>query len=273
MEKGRIYFDFVFITHHQSSVIFQPRKRALHLPSFAVTSQFASVLERGTPSVAAMRTDQFAAAPFQLPSGSGAVVTPIGDDPTQSTPGASASGPGHPHRRQDTVQQFHFRRGGRFQELSQRNTLAVDPHPPLRALAPLGFSDARAPFLAGAKLPSTKLSLQSSWPRASSSQRNCRHTSNQTPWSSHNCKPRQQVLGLGYSGGRSRQRAPVLSTHKMPSSTRRFWAHRLPRPDHCGSIGSICFHCSSDKNGFGIPSFSHIRSKGTREKYLHQFTI
>jgi hypothetical protein len=32
----------------------------------------------------------------------------------------------------------------------------------------------------------------------------------------------------------------------------------------------IFFHCSSDKNGFGIPSFSQIRSKGAREKYLHQ---
>jgi hypothetical protein len=79
------------------------------------------------------------------------------------------------------------------------------------------------------------------------------------------------VLGLGYSGGRSRQRAPVLSTHKMPSSTLRLSAHGRPRPEGCGSNGSIFFHCSSVKNGFGIRSFSHIRCKGAREKYLHQF--
>jgi hypothetical protein len=162
-------------------------------------------------------------------------------------------------------------RGCRTKVLSQRKTLAVDHHHPLRALAPLGFADAAAPFLAGAKLPSTKLSLQSSWPRASSSARNWRHTSSQTSCSSHNCNRRQQVLGLGYSGGRSRQRAPVLSTHKRPSNTRRFSAHGRPRPEDCGSNGSIFFHCSSVRNGFGIRSFSHIRCKGAREKYLHQF--
>jgi hypothetical protein len=273
VEKGRIHCDFVFIAHHQSSVISQPSKRALHLPSFAVTPKGTSILEGGTPPVATMRTNQFAAVPFQLPSSSVAVVSLVGDNPAQPTLGSSASGPRHPHRRQGAPQQFHLCRRGRFQELSQRNTLAVDHHHPLRALAPLGFADARAPFLAGAKLPSTKLSLQSSRPRASSSQRNWRHTANHTSCSSHNRKRRQQVLGLGYSGGRSRQRAPVLSTHRMPSNTRRFSVHRRPRPDHCGSKGSIFFHCSSDKNGFGIPRFSHIRSKGAREKYLHQFTL
>jgi hypothetical protein len=151
--------------------------------------------------------------------------------------------------------------------------LAVDHHHPLRAFAPLGFADAVAPFLAGAKLPSTKLSLQSNWPRASSSARNWRHTSNHTSCASHNCKRRQQVLGLGYSGGRSRQRAPVLSTHKMPSNTRRLSAHGRPRPEDCGNNGSIFFHCSSVKNGFGIRSFSQIRCKGAREKDLHHFTF
>jgi hypothetical protein len=38
----------------------------------------------------------------------------------------------------------------------------------------------------------------------------------------------------------------------------------------CGSKRSIFFHCSSDKNSFGIPSFSQIRCKGAREKYLPQ---
>jgi hypothetical protein len=38
----------------------------------------------------------------------------------------------------------------------------------------------------------------------------------------------------------------------------------------CGSNGSIRFHCSSVKNDFGIPSFSHNRCKGAREKYLQQ---
>ena len=271
MEKGRIHLDFVFIAHHQSAVISQPRERALYLPAFAIAPQLPSILERRTPPVLPMRTNQLAASPLQFPPRQVAVVTFVGDNPRQATPRPSASPARHPHGRQRPCEQFYFRWRGRLQELSQRNTLAVDHHHPLRALASLGFADARAPFLAGAKLPSTKLSLQSNWPRASSSDRNCRHTSNQTSCSSHNCKRRQHVLGLGYSGGRSRQRAPVLSTHKMPSNTRRLFAHGRPRPEDCGSNGSIFFHCASDKNGFGIPSFSHNRRKGSRIKYLRHF--
>src|SRR5260370_7329540 len=52
-----------------------------------------------------------------------------------------------------------FVRGCRTKVLSQRKTLAVDHHHPLRALAPLGFSDSSAPFLAPPNLPSTKTSL------------------------------------------------------------------------------------------------------------------
>jgi hypothetical protein len=46
--------------------------------------------------------------------------------------------------------------------VSQRNTLAVDHHHPLRPLTPLGFSNRTAPFFAGAKLPSMNDSLHSS---------------------------------------------------------------------------------------------------------------
>ena len=270
MEKGRIDLDFALIAHDQATVISQPRKRALHLPTFAVAPQCASVLERRPPPVLAMRTDQLVAAALQLPPRPVAVVSFVGNHPAQPALGPTPPCTRHTHRRERAGQQLHFRRRGRLQELSQRNTLAVDHHHPLRALAALGFANAVAPFLAGAKLPSTKLSLQSKRPRASSSARNCRHTSNQTSCSSHNCKRRQQGLGLGYSGGRSRERAPVLSTQRMPSNTRRLSAHGRPRREDCGSKGSIFFHCSSDKNGFGIPSFSQIRCKGAREKYLHQ---
>src|SRR6185437_12579500 len=99
--------------------------------------------------------------------------------------------PGHLHLRQGFLDQLYFRGRRAVQVVSQRNTLAVDHHHPLRALAAFGFADPVAPFLAGAKLPSMKLSLQSSRPR---------------------------------------------------------W--------------------ESDNMGFAIPSFSQIRRKGTREKYL-----
>jgi hypothetical protein len=150
--------------------------------------------------------------------------------------------------------------------------LAVDHHHPLRAFAPLGFADAKAPFLAGAKLPSRKLSLQSSLPLRSSSERNARQILSQTPCFSQRRNRRQQVLALGYSGGKSRHRAPVLSTHKMPSTTRRLSDQGRPRLLSRGSNGSILFHRSSLKNGFGIHHFSQIPRNWARIKYLHRKT-
>jgi hypothetical protein len=130
--------------------------------------------------------------------------------------------------------------------VSQRNTLAVDHHHPLRALAPFGWADAFAPFFAGAKEPSTNASDQSIWPFASSSARNARQVSSHTSCSSHNFSRRQQVEGLGYCLGKSAQGAPVRSIQSIPSKTLRLSAHGLPpRPDFLGlgSNGSIFSHC------------------------------
>jgi hypothetical protein len=144
---------------------------------------------------------------------------------------------------------------------SQRNTLAVDHHHPLCAFPPLGLpgtarqgrcANPKPPFLAGAKLPSTKASLQSSWPRSSSVPRKARQISSQTSCSSHCCNRRQQVDGLGYLSGKSCQRAPVRNTHRMPSSTARLGAQgRPPFLDFgsSGSRGSISFHCFSVSGG------------------------
>ena len=51
-----------------------------------------------------------------------------------------------------------FCRRGTFKPNSQRKTATVDQYHPLRAVAALGFTDCRAPFWAGAKLPSRNVS-------------------------------------------------------------------------------------------------------------------
>src|SRR6185437_3874422 len=132
--------------------------------------------------------------------------------------------------------------------LSQRNTLAVDHHHPLRALAPLGFSDFRTPFFAGAKLPSRNDSLQSSCSRWFSSARNARQMVSQIPCSSQSRSRRQQVAGEGNSSGKSHQRAPLRRIHKMPSRTLRSFAGGRPpfgRFALFGSRGWIFFHWAS----------------------------
>src|SRR5208283_151560 len=105
--------------------------------------------------------------------------------------------------------EFDFRRGGRSQVVSQRNTLAIDHHHPLCTLAPLGFADASAPFFAEAKLPSINASLQSNHPWRFISPRNARQIVSQTSCSSQSRNRRQQVEGEGYSAGRSCHRAPL----------------------------------------------------------------
>jgi len=149
---------------------------------------------------------------------------------------------------QGLVDQRHFRWGRRVQVVSQRNTLAVDHHHPLRALAPAGGADTTAPFFAGAKLPSMKASDQFNWPRSSNSARRARHAFNQTSCSSQSLSRRQQVEGLGYVLGRSAQGAPVRGIQRMPSKTLRLSLHgRPPRRDTFGfgKSGSIFFHCAS----------------------------
>jgi hypothetical protein len=154
-------------------------------------------------------------------------------------------------------------RGCRRQENSQRNTLAISQNHPLRTLAPLGFSHGQAPFFAGAKLPSMKVSSQRSRPRRSSCDSKVRHISSSAPCSSQSCKRRQQVDPLGYCRGRSRHRAPVRNTHKTPSKQALLSAHGRPRPSRrrlsFGKSGSNFFHClsviiSNSRNHHPLPS-------------------
>jgi len=266
MEEGSIHGDLVIIANQQSPEVAQPGKGAFDFPTVAVAAQCASIVERRFAASAAMRTDK-QYSPVEKPLAQRvAVVGPVGNHSQWSFPGASSSTTRHRDAIQRAFGQCHFPRAGRDQLASQRNTLAVDHHHPLRALAALGFADALAPFLAGAKLPSRNDSLQSNLPRWSSSLRNCRQIWSHTSRSSQCRSRRQHVLGLGYSLGKSRQRAPVLSTHRIPSSTWRLSAQGRPRLRTLGKSGSILAHCSSDKNAFCIRSFSQIALSSTSTK-------
>lgn len=177
-----------------------------------------------------------------------AVISLVGNQPTRFALGTPCT----TTRNSDIVQGFFeerdLRRGRRVQVVSQRNTLAVDHHHPLRALAPLGFPDSLAPFFAGAKLPSAKASLQSNCPRSSSSARKARQIFSHTPCSSQSLSRRQQVEELGYCGGKSLHGAPVRRIQRIPSKTLLLSTHgRPPRRDrfNLGSNTSIFCHCES----------------------------
>ena len=74
-------------------------------------------------------------------------------------------------------------------------------------------------------------------PRASSSAMIARQIRSHVPSSSQRFNRRQHVDGLGYSAGRSRHRAPVFSTQKMPSTTARWPTQGRPPRRVRGIVG------------------------------------
>ena len=248
----------MIVANEEATEISQPGQGAFDFPAFAVAAKFPAVIEGRFLAALSMGTDQNNPAPQQAPAQRVAVVALVSDDTQRPRFGAAAAGSRHGYFAQRAFGQRHFSRAGRLQLDSQRNTLAVDHHHPLCALAFLGFSDASAPFLAGAKLPSRNDSLQSRRPFWSSSERNCRHILSHVPSSSHRRKRRQHVLGLGYLAGKSFQRAPVRSIQRIPSSTSRLSAQGRPLLERLGRSGSMWDHCFSERNTSRIRSFSHI---------------
>src|SRR5213594_3358100 len=253
MKECAVNRERAVIANHQMPEVAEPREGALDFPAPAVAPQRSSVLGHRFASIPAMRGDQFDPALSQPLSQRVTVVTTIGDQAERflsRPPGMGSAA--YADRRERRFCELRFVRGCRTKVLSQRKTLAVDHHHPLRALAPLGFSDSSAPFLAGAKLPSKKDSLHCNCFRSLSSARNARQTFSQMPCSSQSRSRRQQVEGCGYSSGKSCQRAPLRRIHRIPSRTRRLSIHGRPPRRFLrgfGSKGAIFFHCDSVSNG------------------------
>jgi len=219
--------------------------------SALVPSQFTSVLVAPLLVVLPVRHNQFNAALLESLAKRIGLVTTVSYDPLRLLP-RPASRPGDADFGECGFRKPSFSRRGTFKPNSQRKTLTVDQYHPLRALATLGFTDCGAPFLAGAKLPSRKLSSHFNKPSPSRTPSSVRQAFSHTPSSSHCFNRRQQVAGDGYWAGRNRHGAPLLSTHKMPSRQALFEAHGRPRLSlrrfNFGSKGAISSHCSSVSN-------------------------
>ena len=213
------------MTNEETAEVSQVGKGALNFPASFVAAHRPAIVPRRTAPFAPMRAEQDDAALEQTCPQRITVVSAIGNDAQRAALRAAAAGAWDRDARQGAFGQGYFGRTGGSELASQRNTRAVCHHHPLCALATFGFTHAEPPFLALAKLPSRKTSSQLSLPRASSCPSKARQILNQSSRSSHSCSRRHQVLAEGYSRGRSRQRAPLRKTHKMPSQN-----HPLLRP-------------------------------------------
>ena len=257
MEKALVKRKQAFMADEETPEVAEVSKGAFDFPALGVAAHGAAIVQRRAAAAAPVRAEQDDATLEQTPAQRIAVVSAVGNHAQGSALRSAAARPWDRDARQGAFGQGYFGRTGRAKLASQRNTLAVCHHHPLCTLATFGFTHAEPPFLALAKLPSRKTSSQLSLPWASSCPSKLRQILNHTSRSSHSWSRLQQVLAEGYSLGKSRQRAPLRRTHKMPSKTIRSSARGRPRPRRrlLGKSGRMISHCwSLSKDGSRIPS-------------------
>ena len=230
----------IFITHDESAEVVQPGDRAFDLPATPITTQLPSVLSLRPHSAATVRADQVPTFRQQAGAQLVAVVRAVGDQ--RGRPFTDRD------RLDDSFRQRDLSRRSTFGPACEWNTLTIRHHHQLRTLSAFSFSDAIAPFFAGANVPSTNTSSQSNKPCSSSVSRNARQISSSTPSASQSVSLRQQVLGDGYRSGKSRHRAPLRNTQRIPSKQARSSTDgRPPRGERfrSGKNGLIRSHDSS----------------------------
>ena len=247
MEERLVDTDVMFIADHQSPEVRDPGDAPFHLPTPLVPSELPSVLRRRSAAVGLVRADQLDAPPLEPLAQRVGIGGPVVDQPRGLLAGP-ASSPGDRHAPPTSIRSTSPRAGTpRPVELPEEDLRRLPP-PSTSYPCRVWSSRRRHPFFAGAKLPSANVSSQSRRPCSSSSPRNARQTLGQTPCSSQSRSRRRQVLGEGYCPGRSCQRAPERSTHRIPSKHSRFpFGGRPPALERLifGSSGSILPHCSS----------------------------
>src|SRR5664280_1410284 len=166
VEEGIVSGEQMLMTHQQAAELSEPGIGSFHDPAALVASQFALIFIAPLLVVGPIRRNQFDASLLQSPTQRVGVVAAIGNHALGLLPGAALA-PRDADFGERGFGKRNFTRRGTFQPNSQRKTLTVDQYHPLRALAALGFTDRSAPFFAGAKLPSKKVSSHCSRPSSS----------------------------------------------------------------------------------------------------------
>lgn len=256
----------IFISDNESAKASQPGESALDYISSPVAIPESVVLSIDVPMILPMWRKKIDASLSELLSVGIAVIGLVSDHSLGPRPGSAGSFFRDLDICDDLFHELDLSRRGRVGMASQRNTLAVDDQQVLCSLASLRFSYCRAPFFAGMKVASTKVSSQSTLHSASKSERKQRHMSLKTPASCQVLKRRQHVDGWGYWSGISRHLAPVLRTHTIPSKQARSSAGGRPPfglGGRKGINGLILPHCSSVNIGsralIGSPPTRAIR--------------
>lgn len=236
----------VFVASDEPTEVLEPADGALDLPSSAIAAELSAVLRRRLFAVLPMRGDQFDAA-FCQPGPQGVAVGGRIVDQSTRLSGQNAL-------LKQRFDQRYFVRTGASDFRAKGKTATVNEDHRLGALAALRLADAQAPFFAEENVPSAIASCQWMRPRRSSLRNILAQATFQIPASVQALKRRQHVGGDGKCGGKSRHRAPVRNTQRIPSTHSR--AVRRGRPpfsegDGSGNKSAISDHCSSVSCGSG----------------------
>jgi len=240
VEKERIEF----VAGDQPAEVLQPGDGSLDDPAVTEATQRSTVLCWRLHPPAAMRADQLDPAGCQ----SLAEWIAVGGAIVDETPGNVRSD----RLVNQRLDQIHLGWAGAVDIHGQRQTASVDKDHELGALAAFGGTNAITPFFAEANVPSAIPSSQSTAPCRSSCLTSLRQAVSQIPSTDQSANRRQQVAYEGKQRGRSFQREPLLSTHRMPSRQSR--ASALGRPPRGSGGGSgkrsaMSAHCSSSSCG------------------------
>lgn len=239
LDKAKIVFNVSLPTGRHATAAEQPRKEPFNLPASTIAAQLSSILRSGLGSVSAVGSNQFDASFGQSSVQWIAIVGAIGEKASRRS--ARKSG------RKRRFNQRRFVRGSARHVDGERKTMPICDCHDLGSFSPLGLPDSRSPFFAGAKVASIAPSERSSPPRWIRSSASALSRRAHNPDRFHAWKRRWHVAGEGYRSGRSRHRAPVFMTQRMPSMTRRSSMRGRPRPVEGGegSSGARAAHCAS----------------------------
>jgi len=236
MEEDRVEL----IAGHKSAKGLDPTDGPLYDPPSAIAAQGPAVLSGWSNAASAVRTNQFDPASGQSLSQGIAVRRAIIDQAARDLRGDGLT--------QQRLNESHFRKAGGVDVDGQGQTIAVDQNHELAAFAAFRGTDAIAPFFAEANVPSAKPSFQLTSPCWSSWWTNRSQAWSHTPLRDHFAKRRQQVTYDGKDRGKSFHRAPLRSTHRIPSRhCLAFAGGRPPRGSGWGTgkRSEISDHCSS----------------------------
>ncbi len=234
------------VPDNHTSVVLEPADQSLHFPAALVPSELAAILGLWLAPVTAVGSNQLDTLRLERRIKRIGVVRFVSDELLGCGYSKSSI--------QSCSNKGDFMRRSTLNVYGEWKRRAVCNDHDLCTFAPLGLSNASAPFFATTKVPSMKHSDKSISPRSSKSRAKACNTWSSTPERTHIWKRRWHVWYGGYRRGKSIHGAPVRSIHRIPSSTSRLLRQGLPLPScrrgGSGISDSRTAHCSSLRFNF-----------------------